>query len=668
METPRLHPDTIEQVRQKVDIVDVVSTRVVLRHQGKGLVGLCPFHEDKKPSFHVSPQKQLYHCFSCGVGGDGIKFLMELGKTSFNEVVLDLAHRYQVPIQTLEPAQQEQYQKQRSRRQQLYEILAVTTHFYEYALGQKNNQMVRDYLIHKRQLTPETIKHFQLGYAPHGWQTLYGYLVEHKGFPAPLVAEAGLIVSRDNGGYYDRFRNRLMIPIRDSQGRVVGFGGRSLDGEEPKYLNSPETPLFNKSQTLFALDQAKEAITRQDQVLVVEGYFDAIALHQAGLTHTVAVLGTALNADQVRLLLRYTESKRVVLNFDADKAGQKAVERVIGEVKDLAYRGEVSLHILYLPEGKDAADYLQKHSASDYQTLVQCAPLWLDWQINRILLQRDSHRPDEFQLIVKQLAALLRQIPNPALRLRYISLAVNDLSKGNARLVLQLEAYLNRLLRWSDDSPRRPPPTAPVTSTNLLEAAEAQLLRIYLHLPPLRQRVVDALDEWDLAFCSNCHRWLWQQIRDMEQRVAQTGGVPHTLDLILGLQRLHQEAPAEMRQVQGLCQLDEVTELELCQPNLVIQSAVATMARVICEKNCKQLLSLWQERSILLVNTQAHEQRQALLVELQRLQDSIHTEKNYLENLDRQRCLHPGRTHPTAPLAESLDLEPWDEELSHLPD
>ena len=665
MDVPRLHPDTIEQVRQKVDIVDVVSTRVVLRHQGKGLVGLCPFHEDKKPSFHVSPQKQLYHCFSCGAGGDAIKFLMELGKTSFHEVVLDLAHRYQVPIQTLEPAQQEQYQQQRTRRQQLYEILAVAGHFYEYALGQKNNQMVRDYLMQKRQLTPETIQKFQLGYAPHGWQTLTSYLVEHKGFPAPLVAEAGLIVQRENGGYYDRFRNRLMIPIRDSQGRIIGFGGRSLDGEEPKYLNSPETPLFNKSQTLFALDQAKDAIARQDQVVVVEGYFDAIALHQAGLTHTVAVLGTALNADQVRLLLRYTESKRVVLNFDADKAGQKAVERVIGEVKDLAYKGEVSLHILYLPEGKDAAEYLQQHSASDYQTLLHAAPLWLDWQINRILLQRDSQRPDEFQVILKQLAALLRQIPNPALRLRYISLAVNDLSKGNSRLVLQLEAYLNRLLRWSEDHPRRPPP-APVTSTNLLEAAEAQLLRIYLHLPALRQRVVDALEEWDLAFCSRSHRWLWQQIRDMEQRVAQTGGVPHTLDLILGLQRLYQSAPTEMRQVQGLFQLDEVTELELCQPHLVIQSAVATMARVICEKNCKQLLSLWQERSTLLAQTQEQEQRQALLAELQRLQDSIHTEKSYLEHLDRQRCLHPGR--PAEPPTPAPDLEPWEEAFSPLPD
>ncbi len=655
MDTLRLHPDTIEQVRQKVDIVDVVSTRVVLRRQGKGWVGLCPFHDDQKPSFHVNPQKQLYHCFSCGAGGDAIKFLMELGKTSFQEVVLDLAHRYQIPIKTLEPAQQALYEKQLSRRQQLYEILAVAGHFYEYALGQKNNQMVWDYLTQKRQLTPETIKSFQLGYAPHGWQTLYSYLVEHKGFPAPLVEEAGLIVRRPTGGYYDRFRNRLMIPIRDGQGRIIGFGGRSLDGEEPKYLNSPETPLFRKQHTLFALDRAKEAIARQDQVLVVEGYFDAMALHQAGLTHTVAVLGTALNADQVRLLLRYTESKRVILNFDADKAGQKAVARVIDEVKDLAYRGEVALHVLYLPEGKDAADYLQHHSPDDYQALVQAAPLWLDWQINQILLQRDHRRPDQFQAILQELATLLRQIPNPALRLRYMSLAVNDLSQGNARLVLQLEAYLHRLLRAPADCPPRLPPPA-VTSANLLEAAEAQLLRIYLHLPAWRQPVVDALEEWDLAFCTPSHRWLWQQIRHLEQRVAQGGGVPHTLDLIAAVQRFHQEAPEHMPQVQRLCQLDELTELELHQPQRVIQSAVATMARVICEKNCKQLLALWQERSALLAQTQADDQRQALLAELQRLQDSIQAEKNYLEHLDRQRWFHPTRSQPVAPTPDEPDL------------
>ncbi|MCS7031072.1 MAG: DNA primase [Gloeomargarita sp. SKYG116] len=660
METPRLHPQTIEQVRQKLDIVDVVSTRVVLRRQGKGFVGLCPFHDDKHPSLHVNPQKQLYHCFSCGAGGDAIKFLMELGKTSFQEVILDLAHRYQVPIRTLEPEQQKQLQQQLSRRQQLYEILAVAAHFYEYALAQKSHQMVWDYLTQKRHLTPETIKTFQLGYAPHGWQTLYSYLVEHKGFPAPLVEEAGLIVKRPTGGYYDRFRNRLMIPIRDSQGRVIGFGGRSLDGEEPKYLNSPETPLFNKSQTLFALDRAKEAITRADYALVVEGYFDAIALHQAGLPQTVAVLGTALNADQVRLLLRYTESKRIVLNFDADPAGQRAVERVIGEVKDMAYRGEVALHVLYLPAGKDAADYLQHHTAEDYQALVQTAPLWLDWQINRILLQRDSRRPEQFPAILKELAALLRQIPNPALRLRYISAAVNDLSQGNARLVLQLEAYLHRLLRSHPASPRRLSP--PVTSANLLEAAEAQLLRIYLHLPQCRQAVVDALDEWDLAFGTPQHRWLWQQIRQMEQRVAQTGGVPHTLDLVSALQRLHHDHPTEMQQVQKLFQLDEVTELELRQPHLVIQSAVATIARVICEKNCKQLLSLWQERSLLLTQTQDHEERQALLDELQRLQDSIQTEKNYLEHLDRQRCLQPAKTPPPHhdPLPEA-DILPWED-------
>jgi DNA primase len=324
---------------------------------------------------------------------------------------------------------------------------------------------------------------------------------------------------------------------------------------------------------------------------------------------------------------------------------------VIEEVKDLAYRGEVALHVLYLPEGKDAADYLQQHSASDYQALVQAAPLWLDWQINQILRQRDSQRPDQFQAMLQELATLLRQIPNPALRLRYLSTAVNDLSQGNARLVLQLEAYLQRLLRT--DTPHRTPPPPPVTSTDLLAAAEAQLLRIYLHLPAWRQQVVDALEAWDLTFHNQHHRWLWQQIRDLEQQVAQTGGVPHTLDLIMGIQRFHQEAPEQMRQVQHLCQLDELTQLELCQPQQVIQSAVATMARVICEKNCKQLLARWQERSALLAQTQADDQRQALLAELQHLQDAIQTQKNYLQHLDQRRCAHPSRSQPIPPDANA---------------
>src|SRR6478672_800290 len=392
MQIPRLHPDTIEQIKERADIVDVVSEHVVLRKQGKDYVGLCPFHDEKTPSFSISPQKQMYYCFGCQAGGNAIKFLMEVGKHSFNEVVLDLARRYQVPVQTLEPEQRQELQRQLSQREQLYEILAVTASFYEHALHQSQGHLALEYLQNQRCLRPETIQQFQLGYAPAGWETLYKYLVEQKQFAVQLVEKAGLIVPRKSGGgYYDRFRDRLMIPIHDLQGRVIAFGGRSLGDEQPKYLNSPETDLFAKGKTLFALDKAREAIAKQDQAVVVEGYFDAIALHAVGITQVVASQGTALSLDQVRLLLRYTDSKQIILNFDADAAGTTAAERAIGEIANLAYQGQVQLRILNLPDGKDADEFLKEDlkvaagsiqrqatisRTEQYQERLKTAPLW----------------------------------------------------------------------------------------------------------------------------------------------------------------------------------------------------------------------------------------------------------------------------------------------------
>lgn len=356
MQIPRLHPDTIEEVKQRADIVDVVSEHVVLRKRGKDFVGLCPFHQEKTPSFSVIPTKQMYYCFGCQAGGNAIKFLMELGKRPFIEVVLDLARRYSIPVQTLEPEQRQELQRQLSLREQLYEVMAVAAQFYQHTLRQPQGELALDYLRSQRQLSLETIGQFGLGYAPVGWETLYRYLVEHKRYPVQLLEQAGLIRQRQSGeSYYDYFRDRLMIPIYDTQGRVIAFGGRTLGDEQPKYLNSPETDIFSKGKTLFALDKAKGAISQQNQAVVVEGYFDAIALHAAGITNVVASLGTALSLEQVRACLRYSESKELVLNFDADAAGTGASMRAIGEIANLAYNGEVSLRILSIPEGKDAS-------------------------------------------------------------------------------------------------------------------------------------------------------------------------------------------------------------------------------------------------------------------------------------------------------------------------
>jgi len=431
----RLHEDTIEAVKERADIYEIVSEAVVLKKQGRNFVGLCPFHEERTPSFSVSPAKQMFYCFGCGKGGNAITFLREFGQQSFTEVVLDLARRYNVPIKTLEPEQQREFQKQLSRRERLHEIMAVATNFYQHALGQPQGRVAWHYLTEQRRLTPETIESFQLGYAPAGWDTLLGYLTG-KGFAVELIEQVGLIIPRKQGdGYYDRFRDRLMIPICDDRGRVVAFGGRTLGDEQPKYLNSPETELFEKGRMLFAIDRAKAAIAKEDRAVVVEGYFDAIALHAAGIATVVASLGTALSEAQVRQLLRYTDSKQVVFNFDADAAGIKATNRAIGEVADLAYRGAVQLRILNLPAGKDADEFLLATSAAAYRQLLDTAPLWLDWQIDRLLETNDISQADGYQRVMTEVVALLQRIHHPTTRSHYINRCAEALGAGDVRRV-----------------------------------------------------------------------------------------------------------------------------------------------------------------------------------------------------------------------------------------
>jgi DNA primase len=625
MAAPRLHPDTIDQVKQRADIVDVVSEHVVLRKQGKDFVGLCPFHDDKSPSFSVSPTKQFYYCFACGAGGNAIKFLMELNKQSFGDVVLDLARRYQISVKTMEPEQRQALQRKLSLRDQLYEILALTGQFFQHALRQPQGEAALDYLEQTRQLRPETIQQFELGYAPAGWQTLYGYLVEQKRYPVDLVEQAGLIVPRQGGkGHYDRFRDRLMIPIHDLQGRVIGFGGRAFGDAQPKYLNSPETELFDKGNTLFALDKARGAIAKDDRAVVVEGYFDVIALHAAGITNVVASLGTALSLAQVKQLLRYTESKQVVFNFDADAAGQRAADRAIGELANLAYKGEVQLRILTIPEGKDPDEFLRSHAVGDYRILLNDAPLWLDWQIQTLLADKDLDQPDQFQQGIQAIAQLLGDLPNASLRTHYIHRCAEWLSRGNARLTVQLESDLRtqvRGQRWHGQSQK----WQTVGDRTLLEESEAQLLRLYVNLPGVRTEVRSALEAADVQFSIGHHRFLWQQIQDLEAtESASDNTIENDVPLISRLQERCLDHPGYGDRVVLLFQLDEKIERDLLRAPLVIRTAVACMERVLCEKRRRYFLDRWQQTDLA---THPDESRY--------LQQQIYRENQRIDELDR---------------------------------
>ncbi|NMF81898.1 DNA primase [Nodosilinea sp. P-1105] len=623
MDTPRLHPDTIDAVRDRADIVDIVSQHVVLKKQGKDFVGLCPFHDDKSPSFSVSPGKQFYYCFSCGAGGNAFKFLMELNQRSFADVVLDLAQRYQVPVKTLEPAKRQELQRQLTLREQLYEIVAVTARFYEHALRQSDGATALSYLKDQRGLDDTTIQQFQLGFAPGGWQTLYGYLVEQKRYPVNLVEQAGLIVPRQKGsGYYDRFRERLMIPIRDAQGRVIGFGGRALGDEKPKYLNSPDTELFDKGKTLYGLDLAKGAIAKQDRAIVVEGYFDVIALHAAGFANTVAALGTALNAAQVRQLLRYSESKQVVLNFDADAAGVKAAQRAIGEVEDMAYRGDVQLRVLNIPDGKDPDEFLQHHSPADYQDLVNSAPLWIDWQIHNLIKGKDLRQADQFQQTTQAVVKLLSDIANADTRTHYVRYCAEIFSNGDSRLVPLLAENLitqvRRQRRATSSPPQRAAPT-PTPSTTGLEQAEAALLRVFLHAPDQRDPICQVLEDRDLQFSFSHHRALWRQ---MQRLLSETDAG----DLVSLLRNHLAESGLASTPLQALLHLSEKSKRDILRAPLIVRAAAACMEKNLCEKRYRHFLALWEKTDC-----------SAAPDQVAYFQNQIYAEKRRIEALERDR-------------------------------
>ncbi len=585
-----LPPEFIQLVRQKADIVEVVSEKVVLRKQGKNFVGLCPFHNDHKPSFQVSPSKQIYKCFACGAGGDVIRFVSQIEGLSFAEAVRYLAQRYHLSLPQSKGSLPQDYERQLSRQEKLLEILALAADFYQHALRSQLGSLAREYL-RSRRLSEETLQKFQIGFAPPGWQSLYEYLVNQKRQPVKLLEEAGLLVPRQQGsGHYDRFRNRIMLPIFDLQGRVIGFAGRALGEEQPKYLNSPETELFNKSQVVYGLNFAREAIAKADQVLVVEGYFDVIALHQAGLAYAVAAMGTALTPHQVKTLLRYTQSKRLILNFDADPAGLKAANRAIEAIEEQARRGEIELRILTLPAGKDADEFLRQHSVSELQALLDQAPLWLDWRIDQVLAGRDLSQAADFQQAYQALVQLLAGLGGQW-RSLYIHKVAELLSRGNARLSRDLEEDLRRAVRqqrWST-----PQQQLSANKGGKLLQSESHLLQIFLHFADYRREIRQTLMERELQFSFRPHRELWQRI--LELLSAQPELEEQEEALLTALRTLCAQDDELNERLSHLLWLDENTRVALMRPRLVVRAALANMELEIRQKRYRYWTQLWDQ-------------------------------------------------------------------------
>ncbi|WP_320667566.1 DNA primase [Prochlorococcus sp. MIT 1307] len=681
MASPRLHPRTIEAVKERADIVDVVGEHVVLKKKGREYVGICPFHDDSKPSMTVSPVKQFYYCFSCGAGGNSIKFLMEFQRQSFGDVVLELARKYQLPVETVDGSQQERLRQQFSRRDKLHRALSLSAGWFSDQLRSEKGSSALKYLREVRGLSETTIEAFDLGYAPDQWDGLLTYLQQVEGLSPDLLEAAGLVVSRKGGGgFYDRFRNRLIVPIRDRQGRVIGFGGRSLDGAEPKYLNSPETEVFEKGQHLFGLEKAVKFIRKEDRAVVVEGYFDVIALHASGIHNSVAALGTALSSKQITQLCRCSESKRIVLNFDADGAGVRAANRAIGEVERLAMQGQLDLRVLHLPSGKDPDEFLQEHGPGEYRALLDQSPLWLDWQIDQVLQDLDLSKADHFQSAVSGLVQLLGKLPQSAVRTHYLQKVAERLSGGQARLALQLEEDLRKQVkgqRWHGRSNRRDH----LGEGSQRERSEAEILRLYLHCSPHRSAIRRELRQRELEdFALQHHRLLWAAITDLEEtklgasrleeiiRGNDSGEDLADIDIarLLTDQLMVDNNPLLTR-LMPLLEPDEVHVAAMSEPLLHLRGTAAALERQKSLKRCRHLLEAWSgqrletlERCISsLVEEERHrpeesfdmENRiekmfQELNSEALRFQDLYYSERKHILHLDQQRCAGYGKKQP----------------------
>jgi DNA primase len=463
--------DDRDRVRDAARIAEVIGSYTVLKRRGRGWSGLCPFHGERTPSFSVLEDPSVFRCFGCGEKGDVFTFLMKKEGMDFPAALRHLAERYGVTLSE-RPAQDG------DRRRLLREVVGEAAQFFRRQLREApEGKAARDYMV-QRGLTAETAERFGLGAAPAAWDALAVQL-RRQGFDPEVQVEAGLVRPNERGGWRDVFRNRLIFPIATEMGAVVALGGRLLPGDEgPKYLNSPETPIYQKGHQLYALHLAKEAIRQADRALLVEGYMDAVALHQAGIREVVGVLGTALTSEQARSLLRFTEGKRVVVAFDADQAGRQAAERGGAVLEEVARAAGIVLRVLTVPEGKDPDAYVGTFGAEAFRNLLDEAPDLVAFRVDRLLASVDDPRSVEGRArVLEGLGPLLGGLGSQVMAEPYIRDVARTLAVSEDALTRDLRRFLpGRLMVARCTAVARP-----VARQRAVEARRGLLAYLVLH-------------------------------------------------------------------------------------------------------------------------------------------------------------------------------------------
>jgi len=403
--------EKIAEVRERAGIVEVISDYISLKKSGANYQGLCPFHGEKTPSFNVNPARGIFHCFGCGVGGNAVTFVMKMEGISFPEAVKLLAKRVGVVIEERLPTPAEK--KRLDEKEQQLAIVAMAAEYYAgLLLKDQSGEPGRRYLA-GRKIAGDILSPYRLGYASERWDGLAQYL-RQKGVQLEQVERLGLIKPKSSGGYYDLFRNRLIFTIANVHGQPIAFGGRVLDDSLPKYINSPESPVYSKSETLFGIDLARQAMREQKSAIIVEGYFDHLALYRAGIRNVVATCGTALTVGHLQVIRRYAE--RIYLLFDADSAGKKATFRGM----ELILEAGLPCFVVEMPEGEDPDSYLAGHSAEAFSGLLAKARPALDYYLRDLLSRHDTGSVAGKKSVIDQFRPVLQKLADPLERDLYL--------------------------------------------------------------------------------------------------------------------------------------------------------------------------------------------------------------------------------------------------------
>ena len=448
--------EVISLIKDRLDIVDVVSQYVVLKKSGANYWGICPFHNDSKPSMSVSPSKGIFKCFSCGTGGDALNFLVRIQNREYKDVIFELAEKFGIEL----PKKFSSSNETKNQKTEMLKACEKAAKFYNLQLKTAPDANKAQKAFQARGISDEIISKFTLGWAPDKFDVLYKEL--SKEFKDEILEKAGLILKSNKGGWIDRFRNRIIIPIQNENGEYVAFGARAVDKDQnPKYLNSSDSLIYNKSKILFGLNSAKDAIKSEDSVIIMEGYFDVISAQANGVENAVASCGTAMTADHVKLLSRYTKSRRIFLSFDTDNAGINATKRGSAVIKEtLATLGDVKqfdeshistsldnkyaceIRVVSPSQGKDPDEFIRTMGGDAFKMYINEAPLLIDFLLNNILKEKASAKtPQEKAELVTQIIDILKDVNNKIIQSEYVKMVSGILEVNENAMLKELNKY-----------------------------------------------------------------------------------------------------------------------------------------------------------------------------------------------------------------------------------